>query len=226
MGARLRTVLAILATGLAVEAFVSSYLYLGGQLTFAVAGVFLGLGPVAALVGLLILWAGRRQWNRMSGGDLHAANISFGLSIFALSTVVGLVGWYAYQGASALPILSLWSFAIAVWASLFLTFVTFGLIAYDFSGMLGRASLLIGLGWAAAISGWFGFVLSQEIGPILRLVEVHSTNLAPIGISVVPLEGLFAPAYVLLLIAYLDAIRCVPYTSKKSRGPAAARQPA
>jgi uncharacterized membrane protein YidH (DUF202 family) len=203
----LRSVLAILAAGLAVEGIVSLFLYLGGGFSFAVAGVILGLGPILALVGLLILWVGRSRWNQIAGQGLHAADVAFGASFLAMAAVAGIVGWYAYLGASTIPPLSLMAFGLAVGASLFLTFATFALIAYGLSGAFGRVSLGLGLTWAAGVSAWLGLVLAQEIRPILQTVESRSMNIGPLSTPVIPLELYLAPAYVLILIAYLDAIR-------------------
>jgi hypothetical protein len=205
----LRAVLAILAAGLAVEGLVSLLLFVGGGITFVIAGVILGLGPILALVGLLILWIGRRQWNQMTGAGVHAADVAFGLSFLAIATVAGLVGWYAYNGASTVPTLELWAFGFAVGASLFLTFATFALIAYGLSGVFGKVSLGFGLAWAAGMSAWLGVVLAQEIGPILQTVESRSMNIGTISAPIIPLELYLAPVYFLILIAYLDAIRRV-----------------
>jgi hypothetical protein len=226
MRVTLRAVLAILAAGLAVEAFGSLYFYFGGNISFGAAGVILGLGPIIALAGLLILWVGRRQWNLVSGKPVHAANVAIGLSFLAFATVLVLVGWYAYQGTSFLPTLSLWAFGGAVWASLFLTFAVFALIAYGHSGKGGKLLLGAGLAWAFGISAWIALVLTQEVVPILQTIEAHSMNVAPITGPVSPLEGALAPTYVLFVVAYLVAIRRVTLVAVKSPGSPATRQAA
>jgi hypothetical protein len=213
----LRVVLAILAAGIAVEGFVSLFLYLGGGFTVGIAGLILGLGPILALAGLLILWVGRRQWNLVSGGGVQSADIAFGLSLVALVGVLGLIGWFAYTHAATLPPVGMWAFGWAVWGSLFFSFATFALIAYDLAGVVGKISVLGSLTWAAVISAWLSLVLAGEIGPILRAVEFHTLNVVPLATPVIPLEGYVAPVYLLILVAYLDAMRRVPSRSMRPR---------
>ncbi len=207
MTVTLRGVLSVLAAGLAVEAFGSAYLLIGGGYSFEAAGVILGLGPLLALTGVLTLWAGRRMWHRVSGGSLRASDVTFGLSLVAILTALGLLGGYAYEGASVLPTVPLWGLGLAVWASLWLTFATFALIARSYTGPRGRVAIGLGLGWAAVITSWIAWTLAQENGPILQAIETHSMR---VGVLVAPLIGLtnyLFPAYVLLCIGYLGAIR-------------------
>jgi hypothetical protein len=226
MAVTLRAVLLVLAIGFAVEAAGSAYLYIGGSFAFGAAGVFLGLGPLCALLGVLILWVGRRQWSLVSGSRLHSADVAFGLSVLAMAAMLGLVGWYAYEGASSLPGPLLMGFALAAWAALFLTFATFALIVRDLSGIGGRILLGVGLAWAAGVSAWMAVGLASETGPILRILETHSMQVAPVVDPVAGITGYLAPTYVLLLAAYLAALRRVRAPPIPSGRPSAPPTPA
>jgi hypothetical protein len=218
----LRGVLAILVAGLVLGALDSVFLYFGGTYHVDPAGINLALGPLLAVIGLLVLWVGRREWSRVSGHGLLGISVAVGLSGAGLAGVLGLVGWYAYEGATSFPILALWGFGFAVWATLFLTFAAFALIAYEPSGGGGRLLIIAGLVWAAVITGWIAAVLAHEIGSILQAAELRTMNVGPITGPVTALEGYLAPAYFLLLFGYLDAIRrAVPGSVKQGRVPTA-----
>lgn len=206
MHTTLRAVLIILAGGLLVEALGSLYLYLGGGYAFGVEGVILGLGPILALAGLLILYIGRRQWNVVAGRGVHAANIAFVLSLVALVAVLGLVGWFVYNGTSTMPAFDAAGLGLAVWASLVFTVATFALIAYDHAGTTGKVLLVLGVAWAAAVSAWIALILAQEMGLVLRTIELHSMSVGPVIAPVIPVEGYLTPAYFLLAIGYVEVI--------------------
>ena len=213
MAVTLRAVLAVLAGGFAAETFGSVYLRFGGGYTFDAAGLVLGLGPIVALAGVLILWTGRRKWSLLSGDGIHGADVTFGVSVLAIACVLGLVGWYGYEGASSLSGPILWGFAVAAWTFLFLTFATFALIVANYSGAGGRVVLGVALAWAAGVSGWMAGALALETGPILHAVETHSMQVASLVAPIASIAGYLAPTYGLLLVAYLGAIRRIPAAS-------------
>jgi hypothetical protein len=203
----LRGVLAILGVGLGVEALVTLYLGWGQAYGFPLVGWILGVGPVLTLVGLFVLWAGRSHLSVVSPHQFRAAGVAFGVSVAALFGAVGLVGWYTYQGATTLPALAAQGFEIAGWASLCLTFATFGLIAFRLSGVAGRIFAVAALAWAVIVCGWIASVLTGELPLILQTIASHSMNVGPINAPVTALETYLAPTYLLLIAAYGDAIR-------------------
>jgi hypothetical protein len=73
--------------------------------------------------------------------------------------------------------------------------------------MVGKALLLVALGWAAVVSIWIGQVLAQDFGAIVLVLQTHALADGSLAASIAGVESYLALTYALLTIAYIDAFR-------------------
>jgi uncharacterized membrane protein YidH (DUF202 family) len=216
MVSKLRLTLAILTIGFAIEGAMEAYAYVSRSYRLPYAAVIFILGPFVTLAGILVLWMGRNQWNDLLSRRFRHAHRTFGLSLVALVAGVGLLGWSSYGSAAPVSWWVSWGFGAALMASLFLSFATYVLLALHLTGWVGKALLLLALGWAAVVSFWMGQVLAQDFGAIIRDLQTRTLANGSLNATVAGFGSYFALTYALLIIAYLDAFRRVPVVSPKA----------
>ena len=216
MVSKLRLTLAILSLGFAIEGAIEAYTYLSRSYQLPYAALILILGPLVTLAGIIVLWMGRHEWNDLLSRRFRHAHQTFGFSILALIVAVALLVWYSYGSAAPISWWVSWGFGAAVMASLLLTFATYVLIAYHLTAMVGKALLLLALGWAAVVSFWIGQVLAQDFGAIVLVLQTRTLADGSLNASIAGPESYLALTYSLLTIAYIDAFRRVPAGSPKS----------
>ena len=222
MVSKLRITLAILTIGFAIEGGMEAYAYVSRSYRLPYAAVIFILGPFVTLAGILVLWMGRNQWNDLLSRRFRHAHRTFGLSLVALVLGAALLVWSSYGSVAPPPWWVSWAFGAALMASLFLTFATYVLLALHLTAWVGKALLLLALGWAAVVSLWMGQVLAQDFGAIIRDLQTHTLSNGSLNASVAGFGSYFALTYALLIIAYLDAFRRVPVVSPKPASPSTA----
>ena len=216
MASKLRLTLAILSLGFAIEGAIEAYTYLSRSYHLPYAALIFILGPFVTLTGILVLWMGRHEWNDLLSRRFRHAHRTFGFSLLALIVAVALLVWCSYGSAAPISSWMSWGFGVAVVASLLLTFATYVLIALHLTGMVGKALLLIALGWAAVVSVWIGQVLAQDFGAIVLVLQTRTLADGALSASIAGVESYLALTYVLLLVAYIDAFRKAPAGSPTS----------
>ena len=219
---KLRLTLAILTIGFAIEGAMEAYAYVSRSYRLPYAAVIFILGPFVTLVGILVLWMGRNQWNDLLSREFRHAHRTFGLSLVALLVGGATLVWSSYGSAAPISWWVSWVFGAALMASLFLTFATYVLLALHLTAWVGKALLILALGWAAVVSFWMGQVLAQDFGTIIQDFQTRTLADGSLNASVAGFGSYFALTYALFIIAYLDAYRRVPKVSPKAASPSVA----
>lgn len=210
MLSKIRLTLVLLIIGFIIEGAIGAYTLLSGSSSLPYAALILFLGPFITLAGLLVLWAGRRQWNDLISRDFRHAHRVFGLSVVALVFAVLPIGWYTYQPAAVIPWWVYWGFGAAVVFAFLLTFATYVLLAFPLTSVVGKGVLTLALAGAGVLSFLIGIAVALEFGAILLLVQTHSLAVMALNSPIAGLESYFAVVYALLIIGYLDAYRLTP----------------
>jgi uncharacterized membrane protein YidH (DUF202 family) len=210
---KLRLTLAILAIGFTIEGAMEAYTYLSHSYRLPYAALIFILGPFVTLAGIIVLWMGRNQWNDLLSRRFRHAHRTFGLSLVALVVGAATLGWYSYASVGPIPWWGSWVFGAALMASLLLTFATYVLLALHLTARVGKALLLLALGWAAIVSFWIGQAFVQEFGVIVQVLQARTLAGESINASAAGFESYLAVTYALLLIVYLDAFRRAPAVS-------------
>jgi len=216
MVSKLRLTLAILSLGFVIEGAIEAYTYLSRSYRLPYAAFIFIVGPFVTLAGILVLWMGRHEWNDLLSRRFRHAHRTFGFSLLALLVAVALLVWCSYGSAAPISWWVSWGFGAAIMASLVLTFATYVLIALHLTAMVGKALLLVALGWAAVVSIWIGQVLAQDFGAIVLVLQTHALADGSLAASIAGVESYLAVTYALLTIAYIDAFRRVPAGSARS----------
>lgn len=219
---KLRLTLAILSLGFVIEGAIEAYTYLSRSYSLPYAALILILGPFVTLAGVLVLGMGRHHWNDLLSRRFRHAHRTFGLSLLGLIVAVALLVWYTYGPAAPISWWVSSGFGAAVMVSLLLTFATYVLIAWHLTATVGKALLLLALGWAAVVSFWVGQALAQNFGVIVLLLRTRTLADGPLNASIVGLESYLALTHALLIIAYVDAFRRVPTRSSRFPSPSVA----
>lgn len=110
-------------------------------------------------------------------------------------------------------------------AALLLTFATYVLLALHLTARVGKALLLLALGWAAIVSFWIGQAFAQEFGLIVQVLQTRILTGASLNAPAAGFESYLAVTYALFVIAYLDAFRRAPVVSRRPT-PASVAPPA
>jgi len=216
MVSKLRLTLAILSLGFAIEGAIEAYTYLSRSYQLPYAALIFILGPLVTLAGIIVLWMGRHEWNDLLSRRFRRAHRTFGFSLLALIVAAALLVWYSYGSTAPASWWVSWGFGAAVMVSLLLTFATYVLIAYHLTAMVGKALLLLALGWAAVVSFWIGQVLAQDFGAIVLVLQTRTLADGSLSASIAGPEPYLALTYALLTIAYIDAFCRVPAGSPRS----------
>lgn len=219
MVSKLRLTLAILTVGFVIEGTMEAYAYVSRSYRLPYAAVIFVVGPFVTLAGILVLWIGRNQWNDLLSRRFRHAHRTFGLSLVALVVGAATLVWSSYGSAAPISWWTSWVFGAALMASLFLTFATYVLLALHLTAWVGKALLLLALGWAAVVSLWMGQVLAQNFGAIIQDLQTRTLSDGSLNASVAGFGSYFALTYALLTIAYLDAFHRVPAVSLKPASP-------
>jgi len=213
---KLRLTLAILLLGFVVDATVESYNYINHSYPLPFASSVFVIGPFVTLTGLVILWIGRSEWDERVSRRFRLAEKVFALNIAAIMLAVIAVFWYGTRAATPIPSGAEWGFGAAIVAALILNFVIYLLVAFDLTEVLGKALLLIALGWASVVTIWLGQALAKEFGTIVVAIQDHTFDFKPVSASISGIESCYAVAYFLLTIAYLDAYHRLHARARKS----------
>jgi len=213
MVSKLRLTLAILSLGFAIEGAIEAYTYLSRSYRLPYAALIFVLGPLVTLAGIFVLWVGRHEWSDLLSRRFRHAHRAFGFSLLALIIAVGLLVWSSYGSAASISWWVSGGFGAAVMASLLLTFATYVLIAYHLTAKVGKALLLLALGWAAVVSFWIGQVLIRDFGSIVLVLQTRTLADGSLSASLAGVESYLALTYALLMMAYIDAFRRAPAVS-------------
>jgi len=217
MVTKLRLTLAILLVGFVIEGAIEAFTYLSHSYELPYSSLIFILGPFVTLSGLLVLWIGRFEWDEILSRRFRHAHRSFVLNILAIALAIVPVVWYGYKSTASIPSWVNWEFGAAIVASLFLTFATYVLIAFELTALAGRALLFVAMSWAGVVSILVGQALAHDLGTIVQIVQTRSMDFRPLSESIASYESYLAVTYALLIIAYLDAYhRVLSRTSKSS----------
>ena len=213
---KLRLILAILLLGFVIDGTVELYNYINHSYPLPFASSVFVIGPFVTLAGLVILWIGRSEWDVRLSRRFRLAERVFGLNIMAIMLAVVVVFWYGTRSTTLIPSWAEWGFGAAIVAAIVLNFVIYVLVAFDLTEVLGKALLLIALGWASVVTIWLGQALAKELGTIVLAIQDRTFNLKPVSASISGIESYYAVAYFLLTIAYLDAYHGLYARARKS----------
>jgi len=214
---RLRLTLAILMLGFAIDGTIELYNYVNHSYPLPFASSVFVIGPFVTLAGLAVLWVGRSQWEGRLNQTLRLTQRVFALNILATALAVLVVFWYSTKPSTALiPSGAVWGFVVVVVAAIVLNFVIYVLVAFDSTGMFGKALLLIALGSASVVAIWLGQALGKELGTMILAIQDRTFDFSPVTASISDIESYFAVAYFLLTFGYLDAYRRIRTTTTKT----------
>jgi len=208
---RIQLTLATLLIGFLIVGPLEAFTYVNRIQQIPYASSIFIVSPMITLLGLLILYVGRFEWDEVLKRRFRHAHMAFCLDVFSLGLAllpVLAIAIVFFNGSSSdlsIPSWVYWEFGAAIMASLLFAFATYVLVAFELTVNYGKVLLLIAFGWAGAVSIWIGYALSQELGEIVRTLQDGSMQFEPISTSISEIEPYFALSYVLLAIVYIDA---------------------
>jgi hypothetical protein len=165
--------------------------------------------PVFSALGILLLWAGRHEWNQLHRTRVGHANLAFAVSLIATVLAAAPIAYLAATGGPNPPGWLAVEFGVAVGLVFGITFVTYALVAAHLVGRLGEVAMGIGLAWAALISAAIGIVLAPQLHPIATTILTGAGAIDPITRPITLLDALLAFSYLAFFVAFADAHRRV-----------------
>lgn len=207
MTTNLRLSLTILSIGFAIEGGSELYSLVSRGSVRPSANVLFLVPAVATLVGLLLVWIGREEWNETHRARVRRAHMVFGLSLLAgvvAAAVVALLAEYPQLGAP------LWAEVIFGGAVAFLVLGTFFTYVYLVFHLVARPSkgvLIASVVWAFLVSTFIGETMAVNVPSILALVAHRTLTIPTFLAPVDTLASYLFLSYFLLLAAYVEAHR-------------------
>ncbi|MCJ7562869.1 MAG: hypothetical protein MUO84_07680, partial [Thermoplasmata archaeon] len=131
---KLRLTLAILLLGFVINGAVESYNYINHRYPLPFASSVFVIGPFVTLIGLIILWIGRSEWDEHLSRRFRLAERAFVLNIAAIMLAVIIVFWYGTRSATSTSSWAEWGFGAAIGAAIVLNFAIYVLVAFDLTG--------------------------------------------------------------------------------------------
>ena len=211
MTSRIQLTLATLLIGFLIVGPLEAITYVNRIQQIPYASSIFIVSPVITLLGLLVLYVGRFEWDGLLKQRFRHAHMAFCLDIISLGLAIlpvlaiAIVFFNGSSSALSVPSWVHWEFGAAIMASLLFSFATYVLVAFELTPNYGKALLLMAFIWAGAISIWIGYALAQELGTIIRVIEDGSMQFGPVSTAISKIEPYFAVSYVLLAIVYIDA---------------------
>jgi hypothetical protein len=201
----LRISLSILSIGFAIEG-------IGEVYTRFVAGSdapglsFLYLLPLALTgLGLLFVWVGREEWDK-----IHLVRVRTAHEIFGASLLGAVVGPAVLAVLYLVPSLGvpLWAqvvFGAALGSLVFGTFVTYAYLVFHLVTLPGRVAVGLALFWSFVVSLFVGIAMAGALPSLLALIGSRSLTVPAFVTPVDYLASYLFVAYFLLLVAYVEA---------------------
>lgn len=211
MRSKIQLTLATLLVGFLIVGPIEALTYINRVQQIPYASSIFIVSPIVTLLGLLILYLGRFQWDAILKRRFRHAHIAFSLDILslvlAILPVLAIVIVFLNGPKTDLSVPSWlhWEFGAAIMASLLFSFATYVLVAFELTGKYGKVLLLIAFSWAGMISIWIGHTLSHQLGTIVQTLQDGSMQFEPVSASISKIEPYFALSYVLLAIVYIHA---------------------
>jgi Na+/phosphate symporter len=206
-----------LAVGIGIETIVTGYLYLVLNYGYSLplTALVFSFSPILTIVGLFVLWIGRHEWNKIGRSRFRLAGFTFGLTVLSSALATGIVFWYGYVSVGRIPAAASVEFNIVSWAALIFLISTYAFIAFHLSGALGKAFLVLAVTWAIIVTFWIAQALTAELGVIVHVAQLRTLNFGRVESPILGYLSDLAPTYLLLLIAYLDALRRTAPSSRR-----------
>ncbi len=230
MASRIQLTLATLLVGFLIVGPLEALTYVNRFQQIPYASSIFIVSPIITLIGLLILYIGRFEWDGILKKRFRHAHLAFCLDILSLGLAVLplLAIAVVFLGGSgtdlSVPSWLHWEFGAAIMASLLFSFATYVLVAFSLTSNHGKALLLVAFCWAGGISIWIGYALSHQLGTIITALESGSMQFGPVSGAISQIEPYFAVSYVLLAIVYVDAYHRL-HTHTPSAAPVTDAQP-
>jgi uncharacterized membrane protein YidH (DUF202 family) len=202
---RLRVALAVLSIGFAFEGAGELYTFLTpGAASPGETALFL-VPAILALLGVILMWAGRDGWSGVHGARAAAASQVFGASVLCGVIAAGLVVGLTLLPAMGVPWWAPVVFGGALGGLVLGTAVTYGYLLYDLVSRPMRAALLAAIAWTLVVSIALALLLAANLGAVLAVVVAGQPTVPSfVGSIDGLLSYLFGPFF-LLLAASLDA---------------------
>jgi uncharacterized membrane protein YidH (DUF202 family) len=211
---RLRIALAVLSVGFAFEGIGELYTFLTpGAASPGETALFL-VPAILALVGVILMWAGRDGWTGFHRARAAAASRVFGASLLsgliAAAMVAGLILWPSPSVPWWAPIV----FGGAIGGLVLGTTATYSYLLYDLVSRPMKAVLLAAIAWTLGVSIVLAWALAANLGSVLALL-VGGQLTVPSFVPLIDrlLSYLFVPFFLLLaaaLEAQYSAARTIP----------------
>jgi uncharacterized membrane protein YidH (DUF202 family) len=202
---RLRTALAVLSVGFAFEGGGELYTLLTpGAASPGETALFL-FPTMLAVLGLILMWAGRDGWT-----GAQRARAATASQVFGASVLCGLVAAGVVVGLTISPSLGLPWWAPAVFGGslgglVLGTTVAYGYLLYDLVARPIRAVILAAVAWSLAVSAALAVVLAANLGTVLATISAGATTVPPFAASIDGLLSYLFGPFFLLLAATLQA---------------------
>src|SRR5512137_1127367 len=194
MRSKIQLTLATLLIGFLIVGPLESLTYINRVQQIPYASSIFIVSPIITLLGLLILYVGRFEWDAILKRRFRHAHMAFSLDILSLVLAVlpvlaiAIVFFNGSRTDLSVPSWLHWEFGAAIMASLLFSFATYVLVAFELTVNYGKALLLIAFCWAGAISIWIGYALSHELGTIIRTLQDGSMQFGPVSASISKIE--------------------------------------
>jgi uncharacterized membrane protein YidH (DUF202 family) len=218
--ANLRMALTALSVGFALEGIAELYTLLTPGSTHVSIELLFLLPALFAIIGLVLMRAGRKEWVATQAVGGRAASAVFAASTLSGVAGVGVVALLLYDTALGIPWWAPVVFGGGLAAFVWGTTVTYACLM---SGLLSRASralVVVALAWALIVSGLAGAELASNLGSVLAIISQHAFVIPPFVAALdATLCWLFLTFFV-LLAASIDAHVSVA----RGRAPASGRQ--
>ena len=209
MTANLRASLAIFSVGFAIEGVGEFYAWVTGSTRLPTNGLFLFVGPIFTVFGLLFLFIGRHEWNEIHHQRVRHAHLAFGLSVLSFAGAALPIAWYGFYRPGSPPLWVASEFGAAVAGILLFSFVTYFLVVFHLVGRPGQGTLIAALAWSLGVSGFAGVVFAANIDTYLSIVRTGAGNVTALAGPLSGVLAYFFLSYFLLFAAYADAHRRV-----------------
>jgi uncharacterized membrane protein YidH (DUF202 family) len=203
----LRISLTILSVGFAIEGFGEVYTHFtaGADSVHPGETVLFLLPLVLTVVGLGLVWVGRKEWNEVHQVRVRTANRVFVLSLLGGFVALGLLALLLTFPSLGTPTWARVLFGAAMGSLVFGTFVTYAYLVFHLVAVPTRAVVVGALVWAFVVSAAVAISIASDLPTVLSLA---TTDRLVIPAFVSPVDALLSYlfiSYFLLLAAYVEA---------------------
>jgi hypothetical protein len=201
----LRISLTILSLGFAIEGVGELYTRFVSGSDVPGASLLYVLPLVLTAIGLLFVWVGREEWDKVHLVRVRTANRVFALSLLGAVVAGAVLALLVAMPSLGTPTWAAALFGAAVGSLVFGTFVTYAYLVFHLVSYPGRAVVVAALVWALAISVLVAVAVAADLSTILSIIANRTLSVPAFVTPVDFIVSYLFVSYFLLLAAYIEA---------------------